>query len=347
EAAGLVMRSLSEGDLSPEHWADGVDRARAAAGRLIGCEAPDVAFLKSSAEGIGVVALGLDWRPGDEVVVYDQEFPAGVLPWLGLDHLGVVVRFVRDRGRNRFEAADVDALLTSRTRVVCLGLVNFSTGFRAPVEAIRRLCRERDVLFVVDATQALGALTADVREIGCDVLVAHAYKFLMSGHGTAICYFSPTVRNRLRVPEPGWKSVQDHGDASGPPSYEVVRLASDARRFEPSIQDLASVAALGASLGLLTSVGPAAIEERVLGYGQQLAEAVAERGYRVVSSGAAGERSAIVSIERSGVDPRTAAAALRERGVAVAARGGRLRLSCHFYNDSGDLGRLLEALLRR
>src|SRR5262249_24766751 len=114
DAGDACIRALSERTL---RWGNEVERVRALAGRLLGADPLDVAFLKSSAECMGLVALGLDWREGDEVVVYEREFPAGVLPWLNLAHLGVRVRFVRDRGRHRFDADDVEELVGERTRV--------------------------------------------------------------------------------------------------------------------------------------------------------------------------------------------------------------------------------------
>ena len=342
DAVTRFVTAMSRGDLPEGGWADSVERARPKAGRMVGCPPDDVAFLKSTAEAVGVVALGLDWRPGDQVIVYDQEFPSGAYPWLNLAHLGVEVRLVRDGGRNRFEVEDVEALMTPRTRVVCLGLVNFRNGFRAPVEAVGRLCRDRGVILVVDATQALGALRVDVRDLGCDVLAAHGYKFMLAGYGTAISYFSPEVRGRLRVPEPGWKSLRDNRDLAVPEQGLV--FAEEARRFEPGVPDVASILAMEASIDLFLELGPAEIEARVLGYGAELAAALESRGYPVDSSRRDGERSAIISLAPDGIDAAAVQRGLRERDVTCAVRGDRVRLSVHFYNDARDLERLLACL---
>ncbi len=343
EAAAGCLRRLSEGAQLPVPWAAEVERVRDLAARLMGAPAPDVAFLKSSAEGVGLVALGLDWQPGDEVVVYEREFPAGVLPWLNLAHLGVRVRFVRDRGRHRFDVADVEELLGERTRVVCLGLVNFGSGLRAPVERVAGLCRRAGAWLLVDATQAAGVLRLDVGRLGCDLLVAHGYKFLLSGYGTAFCYVSPELRAALRVPEPGWKTLREMDDRTSI-DYERLEFVNDARRFEPSIPDLTSIVGMGASLDLLLRLGPDAVERRTLDLTATAAERLLERGLRVVSSRRAEERSSILSVEREGVDPSLLEAALRGAGVVAAVRDGRLRLSLHGYNDETDVDRLLSAL---
>jgi cysteine desulfurase / selenocysteine lyase len=324
-------------------WGEAVDDVRSKAARFVNCETDDVAFLKSTAEGLGVIALGLDWQPGDEVIAYNQAFPADVYPWMNLAGRGVVLKLIPDQGRHRHDVADVEALMTPRTRLVCLELVNFNNGFRAPIEEIAKLCHERGAWLAVDATQAAGALRIDVRELGCDVLVAHGYKFLMSGWGTAICYFAPHTRSRLEVPEPGWKSQQQIKNVVSLVDYKLD-FATEARRWEPGIPDIVSIMGLGAVLDLMTDLGTDQIEKRILAYTAEVAEALDGRGWTVVSSRQPGERSAILSAQRKGVDTAAVQRELRRRNVACAVREGRMRVSVHFYNDRGDLERLLDCL---
>src|SRR5215469_5634945 len=342
EAAAGCLRMLSEGARMPVPWQSEIERVRSLVARLYHCTVDDIAFLKSSAEAVGLVALGLDWRPGDEAVVYEREFPAGVLPWLNLAHRGVRVRFVRDHGRHRFDAADVEELICERTRLVCLGMVNFGNGFRAPIERIAEVCREREVWLIVDATQAAGVLHVDVRRLGCNLLVAHGYKFLVSGYGTAPCYVDRELRTRLRVPEPGWKTRQDAG--ASVTDYERIEFVEGAQRFEPSIPDLASIVGMGASLDLLLGLDPKAIESWTLNLVAAAAAGLAESGFRVVSSRRDREGSSILSLEHDGVEADRLQETLQEAGVVAAVREGRLRLSFHGYNDEEDLDRLLATL---
>jgi cysteine desulfurase/selenocysteine lyase len=346
EAAGALLRQLSELTELPVPWPAELERGRADAARLFGCAPDDLAFAKSSAEAMSTVAMGLDWRAGDEVVAYEEQFPSGVLPWLGLAHLGVRVRLVRDRGRHRFDAGDVEELIGERTRVVCLELVNFANGFRVPVAEIAAACRRRGAWLLVDATQAAGALAIDVAGLGCHLLAAHGYKFLASGYGVAPWYVAPELRARLRVPEPGWKSRPHASDHSSITGYDHVEYADTARRFEPSIPDVTAIAGMGASLALFLGLGAAAIEARVLDLAAKASHALEERGFRVVSSRREGERSAIISVERDGVEADELAEGLAAAGVVAAAREGRLRLSFHCYNDDSDLERLVAALAR-
>jgi selenocysteine lyase/cysteine desulfurase len=265
-----------------------------------------------------------------------------VFPWRNLVRRGVELKLIADRGRQRFELADVAALMTPRTRVVCLELVNFGNGFRAPIGQIAKLCHERGAWLVVDATQAAGALSIDVRELGCDVLVAHGYKFMMAGWGTAISYFAPHARERLQVPEPGWKSVQK---LPSPSLVDYsVDFAAEARRFEPGIPDMVSIFGTEAVIDLMTEIGTRHIEDSVLAYGTEVASALEQRGWSVASSMRTGERSGIISAQKAAVDMERLYAQLVRQHVACAVREGRLRVSFHCYNDRSDLDRLLACL---
>jgi cysteine desulfurase/selenocysteine lyase len=318
-------------------------------GAMIGCAPADVALLRSTGEGIGLVSLGLDWRPGDEVVLYDREFPSGVYPFLALADRGVRVRFVEDRGRCRFTADDVAAVMTSRTRVVCVSLVNCYHGFRAPVEDIGVLCRERGAWLLVDAVQGAGILPVDVGALGASLVSAHGYKSLCAGYGISYCYVAPELRDCLRVSAPGWKSIEDAPYIDRQLDYNL-RYPDGARRFEPTVQNLAGMYGLGASIDLFQRTGPALIADWVAGLAGAVRAAVTERGYTVASSERPGETSGIVSVAVPGTvldgDAARVGAALAERGISCAVRDGRLRVSCHVFNDREDVDRLADALPR-
>src|SRR5207249_2785353 len=144
------------------------------------CSAADIAILHSTTEGLSLVAQGLDWEAGDEVISYELEHPNAVYPWKNLADRGVVIRYIKDAGY-RFDADQVAELITDRTRVVCLSLVNFGHGFRSPVERISAMCKPRGIWVVIDAVQAVGSISVDVAALGADIVSAHAYKWLLGG----------------------------------------------------------------------------------------------------------------------------------------------------------------------
>jgi cysteine desulfurase / selenocysteine lyase len=346
EAANQFNHDLAErmmGDFL-DQWIDKVDEVRDKAAQLMNCEREDIAMLKNTTEGLCLVSQGLDWQPGDEVITYELEFPSDVYPWMNLRDKNVVVRFVKDRGY-RFDASDVAELITPRTKVVCLSLVNFAHGFRAPIEEIGRLCQEKGIWLVVDAIQALGAMRVDVQALGADIVSAHGYKFLLSGWGLSVCYCSPRTRRELRVPQPGWKSIERAADINSMMNYNLD-FPSSARRFESGVQSLSAVHGMGATLDLLLSIGPDVIEERVLQISTSVSDGLQAKGFQVTSSQRPGERSGILSAMRNGVDTAAIQHALNRNKVSCAMREGRIRVSPHFYNSAEDVQRLLSCLPR-
>ena len=317
-------------------------RAKAAA--LLNAHPSNVFFVRSTSHGVGVVAEGLSWREGDEVILYELDHPAGVFPWLNLADRGVKVRFIKDRGRFGFDSDDVREMLSPRTRVVCVSLVNFAHGTRADVEGIAGICRERGVWFVVDAVQALGALTVDASRLGADIVVAHGYKFLLSGFGLGIACCSDRALAELRVSQIGWKSIENPFDLDRMLAFDM-RFPPSAKRFEPSFQPLPQVFGLGATLDLLHEAGVDAIEKRVRSLAGRLVAGLREKGYEVVGPQASETRSPIVSVAVRGEDERQRIQrGLRESKTTCAVRESRVRLSPHFYNTEDEIDLLLSSL---
>ena len=330
---------LSNGPLGTT--SDRIEEVRASAARLIGASPDHVTLLHSTSEGASLIAQGLYWRPGDEVILYEHEFPGAVAPWLALAGQGVRIRVIPDRGRQRFDLDDVEALLSSRTRAICVSLVNNLNGFRAPLAGIRRLCEGRDVWIACDAVQAMGALDVDVQALAADVVAAHGYKFLLSGFGNSIVYFSERARRELRVANVGSRNA---GGETPALLERGVTPPADGKRFEVGVPNLPSAIGMGSSLGLLLEVGTEVVEEHVLRLSARLVAGVRERGYEVASSEAAGERSALVSVVSPRVPAAEVQAQLHERGVVCAVRDGRLRFACHLFNTEEEIDQAVAAL---
>lgn len=345
QAVAEFLSRMSEHGL-PDLFAiaqDGLDAVRGKAARFMSCGPDSISFVRSTAAGASLVAEGLDWRPGDEVVAYELDHPAAVLPWLNLASRGVRLRLVRDEGRHGFDPDHVRAALGPRTRAVSLSLVNFGHGTRPDLEAVGAMCRERGLWFVVDAVQALGALRVDVPALGADVVAAHGYKFLLSGFGIGVCHTSERAQRELRLAQIGWKSVEAAFDTERILEFRLDPAAG-ARRFEPSFPPLPLVFGLGATLDLLLELGPAAVEERVLGLSRRLVNGLRERGYEVVGPQARDTRSAVVSVALGDDQARRFRAACERLRVRCAIRESRVRLSPHFYNSEEEVEALLEEL---
>lgn len=317
-----------------------IERARGLAARLLHTTPDSIAFVKNTTEGLGLVAAGLDWRAGDVVVTCDLEYPSNVYPWWSLRERGVETRMLEsEAGRLPLEAV-AKALDDPRVRLLALSSVEFGSGARNDLAALGRLCRERDVLFCVDAIQSLGCLELDAPACGVDFLAADGHKWLLSVEGCGIFYCNPERVDALTPRVVGWRSVVDNRDFD---RYHD-ELQPGAGRFEEGTPNTPGIFALGAALDLLLEIGVPAIGERVLALTDHLVERLRERGARVLSPRGEHDRSGIVSFLWGDEAPGTTAARLRARDVFVVQRRGAVRASPHFYNDEDDLARLVEGL---
>jgi cysteine desulfurase / selenocysteine lyase len=320
-------------------WQRQVEETRRRAAALLHAEPPDVAFIKNTSEGVGIVAEGLPWQPGDNVVTAQDEYPANVYPWLNLADRGVEVRRVPGRD-GRILVDDIRAALDGRTRLVSLSFVEFATGFRNDLDAVGGLCRERGVLFFVDAIQGLGVLPLDVSRAPLDFLAADGHKWLLGPEGAGLFWVRREVLDRLHPVGVGWNSVVHAHDFE----HIELRLKPHAGRWESGSLNVGGVVALGASLGLLLEIGVEAIATRVLELTEHLCEQARRIGLGVYSSRLPGEASGIVSLVVPGVELRGLVRRLRDAGIVVNQRAGRLRVSPHAYNTPEELDRLVELI---
>lgn len=306
----------------------------------IGAEAGEIAFVANTTHGIGLVAEGFPWRPGDNVVVPAEEYPSNVYPWMNLADRGVETRLVPSRD-DRILIDDVRDAMDDRTRVLAVSHVEFSTGFRNDLDALGALCRERGVAFMVDAIQGLGPFTLDVRKTPVDFAAADSHKWLLGPEGAGFLYVRREWIEQLRPIGVGWNSVVGSFAAGG----LDFTLKPDARRWEGGSWNMPGLVGFAASMTLLREIGPDALSARLLDRADAVRAAVAEAGWRVTGSSRPEERSAIVTAAADGVDPDGAIAVLKSRKVVASCRRGRLRLSPHIYTDAADLDRLRDALV--
>ena len=328
----------TQGVLSEPYYSEAIEQARHKMAALIGAEPSEIGWVQSTATAIELVAYGLDWREGDNVVTVYGEFPANVYPWLGLKRFGVETRLVQPRN-GRVTVDDLALAVDARTRLVSISFVSFLTGIRADLPAIGQLCAERGVLFNVDAIQGLGALRLDVKEVGAHFVGAGAHKWLMGPHGVGMLYINRNVLDSLHPFSANWASVMHRDDYL---NYDQPWMPS-AARIEGSTRNMSGLVAFDAVLNLLLEVGPARIQARIMELTGRLIDGLLSKGYRLVSSTAPEERSGIVSFKARG-DPMDLLARARSEGIVIAVRLGVVRVSPHFYNTVEEIDRLLSIL---
>ena len=329
---------VARGSMASAHWWARTAEVRARTAELVGAAPEEIAFVRSTSHGLAMVAEGLDWRPGDEVAVASAlEYPSNVYAWKHLADHGVRVRELRaTEGAVTPEA--VEEAIGPRTRAVAVSSVQFASGHRTDVDAIGRLCRDRDVLFVVDAIQQAGAFPIDVKASGIHAMAACSHKWMLGLLGIGFLYVDRDLLPNLRPSLVGWHSVED------PFAFDGTRfdLRTDASRLEEAAPTFPMVYGLGAAVDMLLEAGVADTAAHITGLLDRAAGALEAIGCDV--SPAPEHRAGILMIKPPSADVDALAEACAERGIAVSVRRGRLRLSPHLYNSEDDIDALVDLL---
>lgn len=334
-AMEVFCREQLQGGGIPMQWERGVEDTRQKFARLIGADAAEIAFVKSTADGINVAAAALSLRSGDNVILNDLEHASNVFPWLNLQRHGVEVRIVPTVA-GQVLVADLEAASDARTRVIAIAAAQFRSGFRADLARLADVCRRNRIYMVVDGIQALGTLDFNVRALGVDMLACGAQKGLLGPYGVGALYVRRELITEL---QPGY--LAGEGVVGGGKIIEM-QLVDDARRFEIGNYNHPGIVGFSAGLDVLLKIGTDVIEKHVLELGRQLIEGLTSRGVPVLGSLNDAERSGIVSF--SVPELERAIERFEANGVRIASRRGYARVSFHVYNSGDDVDRVLHVL---
>jgi cysteine desulfurase / selenocysteine lyase len=343
-AVEKVSQQMSEEGAFYEGYTETLDGLRSSLATLVGVTPDQVSVTRGTAHGISLLARGLDWKEGDNIVGARLEYPANLFPWMATRDRGVELRLVEPvDGRVTPEA--VLSLVDGRTRVVALSFVQFWNGYRIDLAEIGAECRKRGVVFAVDGIQGLGVIPFDFESMNADFVAAGAGKWLTGPPGVGFTAWRPELLERVDPLLVGTGSMAERMAYFEP----KFGYAGSARKFEESALSWLDIAAFGAAVGLLLEVGIDLIEDHVLGLSQRLSEGLVERGYDIVEPWPREreESSGIVSFNRPGATEVELLRDLTAAGVICRTHRDFVRLSPHFYNTEEEVDRVLEVLAPR
>jgi selenocysteine lyase/cysteine desulfurase len=317
---------------------------RALAARLLHCGPDEVAFVGPTSLALSLVAAGLKFRRNDNVLIYHDDYPSNVYPWMALAERGVEVRMLPTRGLGLIRPRDVLGQVDEHTRLVALASCHFVSGFRINHAAIGEALRQRGIWFCLDAIQTLGAFPTTVEYV--DFLAADAHKWLLGPCGAGLLYVRRDLQEHLNPPVYGWHNVRC-------PDYiaqEQIVWRSGARKFEAGTQNLLGLVGLKAALELLLEIGPEHIAAELLHKRARLVDALRAKGCAVCHGEApADNASAIVSWFKLRTDMAALHQKLLAAGIVSSLRADRqgqryIRFSPHFYNTDAELDRAVEQI---
>ncbi len=322
---------LGFGSFHYDQWLAAYDGFRAAAARLIGATPEEIAIVKNTSEGIATVQLGFDWKPGDALVAFREEFPANYFPWKLLEQRGIDVRWLSIHDPlDRIEGAARGA------RLLAISWVNYLSGHRVDLEAIGQICQKENVFFFVDAIQGLGVFPLDVNACHIDALAADGHKWLLGPEGCGVLYLRREWQDRIFPMEFGWTNIAGFNDYA----CRDLTLRPDAGRYECGTLNTIGIFGLWKAMEFLLEVGPASIAPALLDLTARTVAGVRAKGYEVLGEPNAG----ITSFRKEGIDSRLIVRNLKDQNILAAPRQGWVRTSPHFYISPDDIDRLVAAL---
>jgi selenocysteine lyase/cysteine desulfurase len=321
-----------------------LDNARKLGAQLLDCQPDEIALVGPTSLALSFIAAGLKFRRGDNILIYNDDYPSNVYPWMALAEKGVEVRLLNTRGLGVIRAKDVMGQVDENTRLVALASCHFISGFRLEHAAIGKFLRERGILFCLDAIQTLGAFPTTMEHV--DFLAADAHKWLLGPCGAGIFYVRRELQEKLNPPIYGWHNVRNPNFVA----QEQIVFRNGAAKYEAGTHNLIGLVGLVAAMELALEIGVENIAAELLRKRVWLVPALQAKGFAVLNTDAKFEHAGgIVSFFQPGKDLTALHKKLVEAGVITSLRTDRkgqnfIRLSPHFYNTDTELHRALELL---
>lgn len=337
EAKTFYDEILTRGDLSWDNWLEKREKVRKKVAELINADKSEIAFTLNTSHGMSLIA-GMLKRFGKEVLTMEDEFPSSTLPWL---NLGYELRFVKPENAI-YSIENIEQNISTDTRILVTSHVQYKTGFKQDINELGKVCKEKGLIFVVNATQSAGAMPIDVKKANIDFLVFSGLKWLAAGYGIAVLYVNRKLLEKVDYPAVGWQSVKDPRLMDN----RKLDLRKEASVFESGCPHFSNIFALGGALDLLNKIGRAKIERRIYELGDYLIERLGELNSdlskRIVSPLDKMYRSGIIVIGVTNAE--VIVKELYRENIVVSARGKGLRVSVHVYNNEEDVDKFVSGL---
>lgn len=336
--ADAMIRATESVTHDPDHeqMLHRISETSVLAAHLIGASPEEIALVGPTSIGLSLIANGLDWRAGDEIVCHRDDYPSNVYPWLALQSRGVRVVYVNPETPGAITPEVVERAMTKRTRLVALATANFVNGFRIDASAIGQLCAAHNVLFSLDAIQSLGAFPLAVEHV--DFLSAGAQKWLLGPAGAGIFYVKKSRFEELRPTLlGGWNVIAPQFLAQ-----TELMFPPSARRYESGAPNLIGNTGLGAALELILEFGLSEIAARLVDLKRELVTALSALGFAFIPPVEGENSSGITAFSHPKIPAAHLLTRLAQNGIVVSLRHDRagreyLRASPHFYNTRAEI----------
>lgn len=340
--AGFARENEQLGASHYPQWMEVEQRLRERLADLIGAgSATDIALLKNTSEALSVVAHGIQWRAGENIVGIHKDFPSNRIVWESLADQQVDFKPVDILATEQPEQALMTAC-DQHTRLLAVSSVHYATGLRLDLEMLGDLCQQRQILFCVDAIQSLGVIPFDLKRIKADFVAADGHKWMLGPEGLALFYCRPELREQLKLHQFGWHMLESPAD------FDQLewQASHTATRFECGSPNMLGIHGLEASLSLLEQVGHQQVLKYTINNILYLIDLLSNiNSIEFISKTDSKDRlSGILSFRVAGMDSQHLYQQLMHNKVVCACRGGGIRFSPHFYTSKEQVERACQVL---
>lgn len=315
-----------------------VNEAKKRIARMLNVEKSRIAWIDNVSNALNLVANGITWERGDQIILNDLEFPSNVYPFLNLKNEGVEIIFAKS-AEGKVGIEQIETLVTNNTKLISISMVQFLTGYRADLKSIGEFCKEKGIIFCVDGIQGAGVVQINAEENNIDFFAGGSQKWLMGLQGSSYFYISQKLQDKISQKYVGWTSIKDAWNLL---NYDLSLLDS-ADRYQNGTNSRIGLIAIDASLKLFEEIGYNKIEQCVLNNSKYLINLLSDAGFNVILKDISSENLAgIVTFTHDKAE--LIVNKLKEENVICSVREGLVRLSPHFYNNNEDLEKFMEIL---
>jgi len=306
---------------------------------LLNTDSERIAFTKSVTDSLNILAQGIDWKPGDRIILNDIEFPANVYPFLNLKNIDVEIDFVKSQNGS-VSIEDIEKIITPKTRLLSISFVQFLSGFRADLKTIGEICKKNNIIFCVDAIQGAGVVPLNAKEMQIDFLAGGSHKWMMGLLGIGYLFITEELQNRIEQKTAGWLSVKDEWNLL---DYQL-EYRQDASRFHTGTHSMIGITALNASLDFFESIGFERIYKNILDNTEYFILRLNEIGIKQLLQNT--NRNNLAGIVTFPIkNAEEVFERLLSKNIVGSLREGMIRFSPHFYNTKDEIDSVVNELI--
>ena len=332
EAKDFYDDVLLHGDSNWEKWLEKSEHARKKLAEFINADKNEIAFMPNTSFGMNIVAEMLEGK-GD-VITMNDEFPSSTIPWMSRNFK---INWVMPEN-NVYSLDAINKSVTKKTRILVTSHVQYSTGFKQDLLELGEFCKRKGLVYVVNATQSIGAMPVDVKKSNIDFLVFSGVKWLLTGESLGAIYINKKWHKKVKWPLAGWRSVKDPMKMDN----KSLSFKNSVSRLEAGGPTFQSILVLGRTVDFLSRIGKKDIEKKIYELDDYLVKRLTELNLEIITPLDRKHRSGITVIKVK--NPKAVAKKLLKKKVIVSARKDGLRISVHIYNNEKDINRFIKEL---